>query len=246
MKESFCLVNDCYLYEENGDLLFGNSKIEVKIDGENGCVKGLLNKEQNTEFLENGVPEVFRIIYCVWNIHGAATKDPWSAVHGTAINSNVQKLYSRNFVKSEDGAKLEIEYNQLHLERRTIKAKVKYTVELKSGKQETQWKIFVENSDEGTIREVDFPFISGLTKLDSLIMPDSSGQKLANPVDNLSDEVPVVHLEYPGRASMQWFEYYYPKAGLYMASYDKSLEYTTLSFGRAKGPDDKKNVAMWI
>jgi len=237
-------VNDCYLYEENELLLFGNSKIEIKIDGKNGCVKGLLNKEQNIEFLENGVPEVFRIIYCVWSIHGAAIKDPWSAVYGTTINSSVQKLYSRNFIKSEDGAKLEIEYNQLRLERRTIKVKVKYTVELKSGKYETQWKIYVENNDEGTIREIDFPFISGLTKLDSLIMPASSGQKLTDPIDKLSDEIPIVYLEYPGRASMQWFEYYSSKAGLYMASYDKSLEYTILSFGRAKGFEDK-NASMW-
>ena len=239
-------MNDCYLHEQNGNLLFGNSKIEIKIDGENGCIKGLLNKEQNIEFIKNSVPEVFRIVYCVWSIHGAAIKDPWSAVHGTTINSNTQKLYTHSLTKSEDGAKLEIKYNQLRLERRTINVNVKYTVDLKSGKHETKWKIYIENNDEGTIRDINFPFISGLKKFDSLIMPDSSGQKLTNPIDKLSDEVPIIHVEYPGRGSMQWFEYYSSITGLYMASYDKSLEYTTLSFGRVKGPEDTKNVAMWI
>ena len=59
----------------------------------------------------------------------------------------------------------------------------------------------------------------------------------------LSDELPVVWLEYPGRGSMQWFDYYSNEAGLYMASYNQELHYTRMSFGRlGQGPE----AGMWF
>ncbi len=120
---------------------------------------------------------------------------------------------------------------------------VKYSIELTSGGEQTVWRISVKNSGEGTVREVQFPFVSGLARMDSLLMPNHSGQRLRDPTEKLSDEVPVVSLEYPARASMQWFEYGSSRAGLYMASHDRNLEYTTLNFGR---PDSTSAAAMWI
>ncbi|MEM2931047.1 MAG: DUF6259 domain-containing protein [Thermoproteota archaeon] len=113
-----------------------------------------------------------------------------------------------------------------------------------SGKEETIWRIFINNNDDGTVREVNFPFISGLKRFNWLIMPNHGGERLSEPVSKLSDETPVVHLEYPARASMQWFDYCSPTAGIYMASYDKNLEYTEFYFGRVG--NDKNNVGMWV
>jgi hypothetical protein len=114
---------------------------------------------------------------------------------------------------------------------------------LKADDEETRWRIAIQNRDAGTIREVHFPFLSGLERLDALIMPNQGGQKLRDPLERLSDEIPRVDLEYPARASMQWFEYYSANAGLYMASYDSSLAYTRLLFGRS---GESADVAMWI
>ncbi len=116
-------------------------------------------------------------------------------------------------------------------------------IELTSDDEETKWKMTIENRDAGTIREVHFPFISGLNCFDNLIMPNQGGQRLVNPANKLSDETPYIYLEYPARASMQWFEYYSPQAGLYLASYDKDLGYTRLYYGR---PEGRMDVAMWI
>jgi hypothetical protein len=101
----------------------------------------------------------------------------------------------------------------------------------------------MENRSQGIIREAHFPFISGLNNFDALIMPNESGQKIPDPIRKLSDELPVISLEYPGRGSMQWFEYYSQQAGLYLASYDNKLNYTQMCFGRA-GEDP--SAAMWI
>jgi hypothetical protein len=74
-------------------------------------------------------------------------------------------------------------------------------------------------------------------------MPNQSGERLRNPVAALSDETPFIQLEYPARASMQWFDYSGSGRGLYLASYDQSLAFTRLNFGRAPVTG---STAMWL
>jgi len=235
--------SDCYLKEKGNVWLLGNSKVEVRIDRRTGAITGLLNKASGVEYIGKGTHEAFGLVYSTWAIHGADPNDLWSAAWGTPVRSSMQKVASKQFEETPGGARLEIFYDRMNLERRSINVAVKYTIELKSGDEETKWHISVQNNDEGIVREAHFPFASGLTGQDWLIMPNHSGQRLANPIEKLSDETPVVWLEYPGRASMQWFEYYSPKSGLYMASYDKGLEYTKLCFGRT---GDSRDAGMWI
>ena len=235
--------NDCYLKETQQFLAVGNSMIEIRIDPESGVVNGLLNKSTDTRYLGSGPGEVFRLVYSTYEFHGTPANDLWSAVDGTIVKSSFQKGISKHFEKTTKGAVLKITYDQLNLERRTIDVSLSYTIELRNGSEETLWGLSVHNRDQGVVKEAHFPLIAGLDRFDALIMPNESGQKISDPAGKLSDDIPVVNLEYPGRGSMQWFEYYSPEAGLYLASYDKNLDYTQMCFGRTGcGPE----TAMWI
>ncbi len=233
---------DCYFKEKSNAWVVGNSKVEIRIDIGNGAITGLLNKASGVEYIGKGTHEAFVLVYSTWAVHGADPNDLWSAAWGMPVHGSTQKVAFKQFDLTANGARLEIGYDRLNLERRTINVAVKYSIELKSGDEETKWRLSIQNNDEGIVREAHFPFACGLSKQDWLIMPNHSGQRIVDPIEKLSDEMPVIWLEYPGRGSMQWFEYYSPKVGLYMASYDKGLEYTQLCFGRAADRD----AGMWI
>ena len=159
------------------------------------------------------------------------------------MKSSRQAAVSKRFERTPGGGRLEVAYDRLRLERRTIDVALRYTIELRDGDEETRWRLFLRNGDEGTVKEAHFPLLAGLNRFDALLMPNESGQRLRDPAGTLSDDVPVVSLEYPGRGSMQWFEVHSAAAGLYMASYDRGLDYTLLSFGRT---GDGPPTGMWI
>jgi hypothetical protein len=234
---------DCSFHETVRAAVLSNSRVEIRLDPASGVVTGLRNKETGTEYLGTGPHEVFRIVYATSEFHGAPADDPWSATTGTLVRGSRQLAVSMRFEKTPGGGRLEVAYDRLRLERRTIGVAVRYTIELRDGDEETRWRLFVRNGDEGTVREAHFPLLSGLERFEALLMPNESGQLLRDPAGRLSDDVPVVSLEYPGRGSMQWFEVHSAAAGLYMASYDRSLDYTLLSFGRT---GDDPATGMWI
>jgi len=236
-------VHDCYFVQNEREAILGNSKIEIRLDRHSGAIGGLRNKTAGVEYLGKGTPEVFQLVHCNWKVNGAAPGDLWSAVDGTLVSSSRQKADAMVPEQTADGIRLKVTYDCLRLERRTLPVAVEYTLQLKAGDEETHWQISIHNGDEGTIRAVHFPFIAGLERFDWLILPNHGGQRLVNPVDKLSDEIPQVYLEYPARASMQWFEYYSRQAGLYLASYDQALAYTRMYFGR---PQARQDVAMWM
>jgi hypothetical protein len=236
--------NDCYYTKSGEYILIGNSKIEITIDSTSGVVVGMLNKATNSQFLKNGKADVFQLNYSNYENHGAISKDVWSAGFGSNIYGSKQKLSNTGFQQSAGGAKFSASYESMTLGRRNIPVSVTYTIELRSGDEETKWYINIENKDVGTIREVHFPVFAGLQPMNELIMPNHGGQRLSNPTTKLSDEHPVVYLEYPARASMQWFSYYSKQSALYMASYDSTLSYTRMYFGRHL--QDSNNTAMWF
>ena len=235
--------NDCYFRETGQGLLLGNSVVEIRLHPESGVVTGLRNLPSGTEFLNPARPELFHLVYASAEYHGTPAADRWSAVDGTTIKGSRQRIADKRFEQTPDGARLILHYDRLHLEKRSIDVALTVTVELRSGDEETIWKLSVQNRDEGVVKEILFPLINGLNSFPSLIMPNESGQKIRNPIDALSDEQPLVWLEYPGRGSMQWFEYFSPEAGLYMASYDRHLHYTSMCFGRL-GEDTE--AGMWL
>jgi len=235
--------NDCYGKKAGNKLLIGNSKIEIGIDTVNGVVTNMLNKASGMEYLNSGQPDIFRLNYSNYENHGATSKDLWTAGYGATVFGSKQKLSNINFEKTDTGVIVLLRYDSLTLGRRFIPVSISYSIELKNASEETAWHISIDNKDPGTIREVHFPILGGLSKLDNLIMPNHGGQRLVDPLNKLSDENPAVYLEYPARASMQWFEYYSKNTGLYMASYDKGMEYTRMYFGRQ---GEGNNAAMWL
>ena len=186
---------------------------------------------------------MFRLVYSTEWFHGSPADDPWSATEGTLVKGALQKVTATRLEKTPGGIRLQVSYDRLRLERRTLDVSVHYTIELRNRDEETRWRLALANRDLGTVKEAHFPLVSGLKELDALIMPNESGQRVRDPVNGLSDDIPVMSLEYPGRGSMQWFEYDSPTAGLYMASYDETLDYTRMCFGRT---GDGPEASMWI
>ena len=235
---------DCYFHETDDALLLGNSAIEIRLDPESGGVVGLCNKTRRLEYLHAGPrSELFRLVYASTRYHGTPPDDAWSAVEGTVVRGSGQRMAARHFAETAGGARLTMHYDGLQLEKRSIAVALTVSIDLRDGDEETIWRIEGRNLDDGVVKEVHFPLLHGLNPLQALIMPNESGQRLADPVDALSDELPVVWLEYPGRGSMQWFDTYSAEAGLYLASYDRALHYTRMCFGRlGEGPE----AGMWL
>jgi hypothetical protein len=235
--------DECYFRETEHELLLGNSVVEIRLHPGSGVVTGLYNKTRSIEYLNPSVPELFNLIYSSTEYHGTPANDPWSAVDGTTVKGSAQQIARKHFEKTAEGARLTLHYDRLRLEKRNIDVGVTVSIELRDNDAETIWKIGVQNNDAGVVKEIQFPMLNGLNRFQTLIMPNESGQKITDPIDMLSDELPVVWLEYPGRGSMQWFDYYSNEAGLYMASYNQELHYTRMCFGRlGQGPE----AGMWF
>ncbi len=236
-------ANDCYFAERAGAWLLGNSKIEIRLDPHTGAIAGLLNKTSGRQLLGGSAAEAFLVQYSTGNLTGAPARDVWNAVGGPYIRSGKQVVASRHFERTPGGAVLDVVYDRLLLDRKSLDATLRYKVELAADSEQTLWTLSIENRTPGTIREVLFPFVAGVSRLDTLIMPNQSGERLKDPLEKVGDERPVISLEYPARASMQWFDYFSRDSGLYLASYDRNLTYTTMNFGRAA---DIPGTGMWI
>lgn len=170
--ESSALQNDCYFRETKRSVVIGNSKIEIRIDAVSGIVTRLLNKSTGTEYPGKSAFEIFRLVYSTYEFHGTPANDPWSATNGTVVRSSLQTATTKNFEKTPQGARLQVMYDHLCLEQRTIDVALRYTIELHTGDEETIWRLYIQNKDQGIVKEVHFPFISGLNRFDALIMPD--------------------------------------------------------------------------
>ena len=236
-------ANDCYFTERPDAWLLGNSKIEIRLDVRTGAITGLLNKTSGRQLLDGGAAEAFLLQYSTGNLTGGPARDVWNAVGGPFIRSSKQTAASHRFEQTEGGGALEVTYDRLLLDRKSLDATVRYKVELATGSEQTLWSLSIANRTPGTIRQALFPFVAGVSKLDWLILPNQSGERLNDPLEKIGDERPLISLEYPARASMQWFDYFSRDTGLYLASYDRNLTYTTLNFGRAS---DIPGVGMWI
>ena len=228
-------ANDCYLKRSRGRVVVGNAKVEIGLDSTTGAIMRLLNKTTKTEYVGGSSGPAFELTYATYSLHGAPPNDLWSAGYGSLIGTNGQRVTQFHFNKTDSGATLDAVYDRMYDEGRPIQLKVHYTIDLRVNDEETRWKIAIDNRDKGTVKEVYFPIISGLSRFEKLIMPNHGGQLLRDPIAKLNAETPFVSLEYPSRASMQWFEYYGKDAGLYLACYDKDMGYKRMCFGRMTG-----------
>jgi hypothetical protein len=130
---------------------------------------------------------------------------------------------------------------------RVLNIRLTFTVALKG--DETVWKCQIENDENIGVGEIWFPIISATwlssEKDDYLLLPSGMGQRINKPLEkmkgkrstmlgfsvapHMSSELSPFRSLYPGFASMQWFTLCNPREGLYMASYDKSLQTTCIN-----------------
>ena len=118
----------------------------------------------------------------------------------------------------------------------------------------------VENDSSETLREIWFPFLSGIRELDQhkkhrLIINTSDGMIMDDPLANLPqyDGITFGHrpaghffsygmgrypLLYPGSCSMPWMDYYNDKQGWYLGYHDEKTPSTALLMRTRDAEDD--------
>ncbi|MCC7355798.1 MAG: hypothetical protein IT330_18805 [Anaerolineae bacterium] len=160
---------------------------------------------------------------------------------------------------------LEFAYPHLRYRGQVLPISLRYRVTVGESAEETIWEYEVTNQSAVEVVEVWFPWISGIEALggdpaaDMLLWPEDSGGRIWNPRRAIREPVPGwlgysrewrhLRTTYPGRACMQWYGLYNDREGIYLASYDRSLQTTGfnvinedpgLSFSFVKYPFIKK------
>ncbi len=145
-----------------------------------------------------------------------------------------------------DARSIQVEYSQLLYEDRLLDIHLSYSVKFSDeSKDELRWSIELENDEDIEIVEIWFPLISGFRSLsgdpsqDLLIWPHlAGGKKTKDPLNALGTEKSwngnvidphKMRMLYPGVASMSWFDICNEQEGLYLASYDRTLQSTCLN-----------------
>ncbi len=133
-------------------------------------------------------------------------------------------------------------YTGLRTRRGPLDVTLQFAVAL-HGEDETLWRVSIENRAPITVREIWFPWLRGIVSVggdptkDCLAWPAGCGQRVANPLGRLGEdrsyrgynlEYHRLRALYPGPLSMQWLDLYAGDQGLYLASYDPSLQTTCL------------------
>jgi hypothetical protein len=139
-----------------------------------------------------------------------------------------------------------VEYPELVLDGRTLHVRLRFEFRLEE--DEITATVAVANDEDIDLIEVCFPVIDGITTLggepaqDALIWPQGLGMRIENPLETdfavmrgyrIYEAPDHLHTDlytlYPGGASMQWFALASDRLGLYLASYDQSLQSTCLN-----------------
>ena len=149
-------------------------------------------------------------------------------------------------------------YPRLRSRRGTLDIVLRFTVSLQ-GQDETWWRVNIENRAPVTVREVWFPWLRGIVSVggdpakDCLAWPAGCGQRVPHPLARLGRDCGFrgYNLEhhrlralYPGPLSMQWLDLYAADQGLYLASYDRSLQTTCLCVSKHFAECETLSLAM--
>lgn len=252
---------DCYFRENAGEVLVGNSKLEIGISKRNGRVVSLKNKVTGTEYIQvKHFSTNFVIIYPL------ATESEIDTIDFD-IRGEEQVVSSIEKGRKDDGSVvLNVSYDHMETRRGPMKLAVTYTVQVKPDSDETVWKISIDNQGKYIVREVWFPRISGIYKIgkDMVVLPFWAGKIIRDPINTLpplEDERKMSRMDrggfgvnlarlklrahYPGEASMQWLDYCNEDEGLYLASYDRSLAFTGIQFEKMINLDEKARLTSY-
>jgi len=250
--------SDCYIAYQGEILLIGNSRLEIGIDKIHGTVVSLKNKVTGTEYINNKyLVSNFRIIYPL----------PIPDIRDYEIRGEEQIVSSIDEERTSDGGiSIIVNYNSLNSDRGVIDLYVSYTITVFPLSDDTIWEITVTNNDKYTVREVWFPYLSGIGKLgpnDFVVLPHQAGDIIEDPFNTFpsiedAKRFPAwesfgsnmcklkYRIHYPAPASMQWLDYSTKDEGLYFASYDNSLAFTGIQFEKVISEDKGDALATFF
>lgn len=198
-----------------------NARVEIGLDAATGAIVLLRNRLTGSQHIARpGLASIFRI-RCLLQ------SEMW-----VDAESSEQRVSRHSISDTEGGGKcVRLEYDEVTLlGSRGILGVVAVEVKLGPDDEEAQWTISVLNNGQGTLQEVWFPLIRGIQRMgrdagdDYLILPDRSGERIADPLNTFGHHGDCVHIHYPKRASMQWMDLCDEAEGIYMVSYDKKLD----------------------
>lgn len=216
-----------------------NDQLKLVLN-QNGQITGLSNKPTGTEFIHTDQPTGWKLITSMgeWREHQIFDHDNTGQVWLMGDQAEVQF----EGLIGQEQARLDISLT-LHYR-------------LKGDEVEAQAQI--DNRSAETVKEIWFPFISGLRKIDPqladhLTLPMTIGAILDEPAHNLPydrfvnrgggqffahDGWSHYPLPYPGLASMPWMDFFNQNEGLYLGSHDVHCPTTTLlARGRVETSD---------
>ncbi len=169
---------------------------------------------------------------------------PWKLIYsdGHCLEHEIVPEAQEPPLLEADTRRITIAYPRLLTPDGPAEITLRLTVEL-ADDGESLWQVALENRSSITVREVWFPWIRGVRTVggdpaaDALAWPAGCGQRVPQPLARLGGDAGFrgYSLEYnrlrglyPGPLSMQWLDLYAPDQGLYLASYDPSLQATCL------------------
>ncbi len=215
-----------YLKEDDERVYLGNAFLEFAFDKAKGGIFSVIQKSSKNNFRKN--KESPCLIFRIW----FKTKDGEEA---KCINNLEAVDCAHDWERTGEGIRLTLrnsgfgEYN----------IKVKMTVFVPDDSNLTTWKINIENNDNLTINKVEFPLISGFSKIgeesedDFVATPFCGGVLLKNPYHILENGEEFLPYVYPNaEMSMQFIALYGKKGGLYLSTEDADGNVKSLSLKR--------------
>jgi hypothetical protein len=210
---------ESYVLEKENVLILGNSYFELLFQLSDGRLVGFKDRKKNVEFIKetNAYWSPFDFIYRI----GGQEK----CVGGWLAKSfhYIKRSMSR-------GLALDLIWTQFSAEGRVIDIKVTVTIKVEDNSSLSEWAININNNENITLEQVDFPAVHGLGPLSSdpnkdfLAYPSLCGLLFQDPLHNfITGRGWGVQMYYPsGYSTMQFMAYYglQSKTGLYIACLD--------------------------
>jgi hypothetical protein len=215
-----------YLKEDDERVYLGNAFLEFAFNKAKGGIFSVIHKSSKNNFRKN--KESPCLIFRIW----FKTKDREEA---KCINNLEAVDCAYDWERTGKGIRLTLRNSGLG----EYNIKVKMTVFVPDDSNLTTWKINIENNDNLTINKVEFPLISGFSKIgeesedDFVATPFCGGVLLKNPYYTLENGEEFLPYMYPNaEMSMQFIALYGKKGGLYISTKDADGNVKCLSLKR--------------
>jgi hypothetical protein len=203
-----------YFKEDDECIYLGNTFLEFAFHKDKGGIFSIVNKSSGIDFRRNRKSPC--LIYRIW----FKTKDNGER---KCINNLETDNFAYNWEKTSEGIRLKLRNSGL----RKYDINVNVIIHVPDDSNLATWKIKIENNEDLTLYKVDFPLVSGFTKIgeesedDFLATPFCGGVLLKDPYHTLKNDEEFLPFLYPSaEMSMQFIALYDKNGGLYLSTED--------------------------